>query len=118
MLFSQLHISLLEAMEKTTFENASWQRLQAVIEHSRIQSVSAFTRHIGINKPENLYQIRRGNNGISKELAKTICGCFPEISMGWLLTGEGSMILGEERQKEERQERAPDLIIKVIIESV
>ena len=36
---------------------------------------------------ENLRQIRRGNNGISRDLALRIHTHFPQYGIGWLLTG-------------------------------
>ncbi len=54
-------------------------------------SVNAFALNIGLKRSENLYQIKKGNHGISKELANTITEKYPAISKSWLLTGEGSM---------------------------
>ncbi len=85
-------------MLKQTASNDFWLRIQAVISHFNFQNVSAFARHIGLGRSENLYQIRRGNNGISRELADMICAVLPEISKGWLLTGEGRMMLGVPEQ--------------------
>ena len=51
----------------------------------------AFALHIGLNRSENLYRIKRGYNGISKELADQIVKKYPEIDKLWLLTGERSM---------------------------
>ncbi len=103
-------------MENKKSENPCWQRIEAVLEHSRIHSINAFARHIGINRGENLYQIRRGNNGISKALAKAINDRFPEISLGWLLSGEGNMLVGEEEQKEGREAREAEVVIRIILE--
>lgn len=75
---------------KTCRDN--WERIEKVIEYSRESSVSAFARKIGLNRGENLYQIKRGNNGISRDLANSIVRHFPEISNAWLLTGEGNML--------------------------
>ncbi len=70
-----------------------WKRLEAVIIAHGFTSVNAFSKHIGLRRAENLYRIRRGNNGISPRLASTIARHFPEVSRGWLLTGEGQMLL-------------------------
>lgn len=43
---------------------------------------------------ENLYQIKRGNNGISRDVAERIVAKFPEIDLLWLLTGNGQMFSG------------------------
>lgn len=50
-----------------------------------------FGRYIGLARSENLYQIKAGKNGISQNLACRIVEKFPELSVGWLLTGEGDM---------------------------
>ncbi len=54
-------------------------------------SVNSFALSIGLNRGENLYQIKRGNNGISRELAGMIAAKYGQISKAWLLTGEGDM---------------------------
>lgn len=74
--------------------NPNWERISQIIKHYDFESVSQFARHIGLNRGENLYQIKRGNNGISKELAEMISEKFPELSKAWVLTGEGTMMLG------------------------
>ncbi len=73
--------------------NTPWKRIEAVIIAHGFTSVNAFARHIGLRRAENLYQIRRGNNKISPRLAATIAHHFPEVSQGWLITGEGQMML-------------------------
>lgn len=69
-----------------------WQRLSAVIEWADM-SANYFARHIGLPRGENIYQIKRGNNGISRRLAERIVAHFPQISKMWLLTGEGEMFV-------------------------
>lgn len=54
-------------------------------------STNYFARYIGLARGENLYQIKRGNNGISRDLANRIVEKFPQVSKLWLLTGEGQM---------------------------
>lgn len=70
-----------------------WQRLEKVVRWAGL-SVNAFALHLGLGRGENLYQIKRGNNGISKELAELIVAKYPEISRAWLVTGEGDMFAG------------------------
>ena len=41
----------------------------------------------------NLYQIKRGNNGVSLDLANRIVAKFSEVSKLWLLTGDGPMLI-------------------------
>ncbi|MBQ1957927.1 MAG: hypothetical protein II353_03615, partial [Alistipes sp.] len=70
--------------------NRSWERLESVIRWSNM-TINAFGRHIGLVRSENLYQIKAGKNGISQNLARRIVDKFPEVSLGWLLSGEGEM---------------------------
>lgn len=68
--------------------NSAWDRLSEVITYSGL-SVNAFAKAIGLKRSENLYQIKRGNNGISPKLAKRISRVFPCFSVAWLIFGEG-----------------------------
>lgn len=58
-------------------------------------STNYFARYIGLARGENLYQIKRGNNGISLDVADRIVAKFPQIDKLWLLTGEGQMFADE-----------------------
>lgn len=71
--------------------NANWERLCKVIEHSGL-SVNAFARAIGLSCGETLYQIRRGNNGISPNVAKRIHQKYPAFSLAWLMFGCGEPV--------------------------
>lgn len=67
-----------------------WQRLETIIKMSGM-SINAFARCIGLSRGENLYQIKKGNNGISRDLANRIINYYPQISFSWLVTGDGAM---------------------------
>lgn len=67
-----------------------WQRLERVVKWTGL-SVNSFALNIGLKRSENLYQIKKGNNGISRDLADLIAQKYPSISKGWLLSGEGDM---------------------------
>lgn len=70
----------------------NWHRIEKIVKWTGL-SVNAFAREIGLNRAENLYQIKRGNNGISRDLAELICEKYALVSKAWLLTGEGEMFL-------------------------
>jgi hypothetical protein len=72
-----------------------WQRLEKVIKWTG-HAINAFAREIGLNRAENLYQIKNGNNRISRNLADIIVDKYPKINKGWLLTGEGDMFTHDE----------------------
>ena len=71
-----------------------WQRIEAVVVWAKM-STNGFARHIGLARGENLYQIKRGNNGISLDVADRIVAKFPQVDKLWLLTGEGQMFSDE-----------------------
>lgn len=71
-----------------------WQRLEQVIKWTGL-STNAFAVGIGLKRSENLYQIKRGNNGISKDLAELITRKYPSVNRSWLLTGDGGMFTGQ-----------------------
>lgn len=70
----------------------TWHRLERVIKWTGL-SVNSFALNIGLKRSENLYQIKRGNNGISRDLANLITTKYPTVSKGWLLTGERDMFI-------------------------
>lgn len=71
-----------------------WQRLEQVIKWTGL-STNAFATGIGLKRSENLYQIKRGNNRISKNLAEAIVRKYNTVNLAWLLTGEGEMLAGQ-----------------------
>lgn len=71
----------------------SWQRLEQVVKWAGT-STNKFALGIGLKRSENLYQIKRGAFGISKELSSLITKKYPQISRSWLITGEGQMLTG------------------------
>ncbi len=71
--------------------NESWERLRRVIEWSGL-SINGFAKRIGLTYAESLYRIKRGQNGISKELATKITETYPTINRVWLLMGEETML--------------------------
>ena len=83
-----------------------WQRIEAVIGWAKM-STNGFAWYIGLARGENLYQIKRGNNGISLDVAERICAKFPQIDKLWLLAGDGQMFI---REHEESAEIADALI--------
>ncbi len=74
----------------------NWQRIEKVVNWTGL-SVNAFARNIGLKRAENLYQIKKGNHGISKELAEMITAKYSTVNKSWLLTGQGEMFLDDAR---------------------
>lgn len=79
-------------IRQTTASNdhSQWDRLKAITDNYGM-SVNRFAKHLELNSAEVLYRIKHGKNGISRRLADRIVEKHPEISKGWLLTGEGLM---------------------------
>ena len=73
-----------------TNHSSDWDRLESVIRWTQM-TINGFGVHIGLPRAENLYQIKARKNGISRALATRIVEHFPEVSLGWLLSGEGDM---------------------------
>jgi hypothetical protein len=74
----------------------NWQRIEKIVNWTGL-SVNAFARGIGLKRAENLYQIKKGNHGISRELAELICAKYPTVDKAWLLTGLGEMFAREDK---------------------
>jgi hypothetical protein len=72
----------------------NWERLVKVIERFGV-SVNSFARCLGFARAESLYHIRRGNYGISEDLADRIVKLDGDIDRTWLLTGVGNMLRSE-----------------------
>lgn len=83
-------IEHLNPIAESSPELTAWQRLETIIKMSGM-SINAFARCIGLARGENLYQIKKGNNRISRDLASRIVNYYPQISFSWLMTGEGPM---------------------------
>ena len=70
----------------------NWERLERVITYTKL-STNAFALSIGMQRSENIYHIKRGNFGISDDLAERIVARYPEINPTWLLSGVGDMLI-------------------------
>ena len=57
----------------------NWQRIDSVIRWANM-TINYFALYIGLPRGENLYQIKKGNNSISRNLADKIVTKFPEVS--------------------------------------
>jgi hypothetical protein len=71
---------------------SSWNRLKKVIDWSGL-SINSFAQSIGLKRAENLYQIKKGNYSISRDLSELITIKYCNISKSWLLSGEGDMFI-------------------------
>lgn len=108
-----------------TNNSSDWDRLESVIRWTQM-TINGFGVHIGLPRAENLYQIKAGKNGISRALATRIVEHFPEVSLGWLLSGEGDMFGRRDRAdvvpfydgdlgacRQSAREREPDAVFSL-----
>lgn len=63
-------------------------------------NTNLFAAHLGLGRAENLYHIRKGNYGISHDLADRIISSDPNIDRTWLLSGVGNMLKSDPVQQE------------------
>ena len=53
---------------------------------------SSFAETLGMKRPDRLYNVLQGKNGLSVKLANLITSIYNDVSFDWLMTGEGEMI--------------------------
>lgn len=69
----------------------NWERLAKVIERFGL-TINSFAKVLGLNRSETLYHIRKGDFGISVDLADRIVKIDKDIDRTWLLSGIGNML--------------------------
>lgn len=67
--------------------NECWERIEKVLKHAGM-STNYFAKYIGLPRGENLYQIKRGKNRISLDVAQKIHEKLPKFSIPWLMFGD------------------------------
>lgn len=67
--------------------NECWERIEKVLKLAGM-STNYFAKYIGLARGENLYQIKRGKNRISLDVAQKIHEKFPKFSIPWLMFGD------------------------------
>ena len=79
--------------------NEYWARVQEVIDHLNM-NINQFATALGLNRSETLYQIKRGNSTITRNIATRIVEKFPHFSLPWLMTGYGLMVASPDDNSE------------------
>ena len=59
---------------------------------------------MGYSNPSAFSQVINGKTSEPKLFANKLANLYPSLNLNWLLTGEGSMILGEENATQQKQE--------------
>lgn len=78
------------------------ERLKQFIDFINV-SISAFEKSIGMSNA-SFRKIYNNNGAIGSDKLERILNTYPQLNPSWLLTGEGSMILGEENAVQQKQE--------------
>ncbi|MBD5231709.1 MAG: helix-turn-helix transcriptional regulator [Bacteroidales bacterium] len=68
------------------------ERLAALRQHTGM-SLKKMSEEAGIKTAQTLYEIKNGKHSFSSEVAKKLHERWPELSRGWLMSGEGEMLL-------------------------
>lgn len=66
------------------------ERLRKVIESTGMSTLS-FSKEIGLETPQRVYNVMKGKNKISKDLAIRISKKFDSVSAIWLLSGSQTL---------------------------
>ena len=70
----------------------SYSRIQEILDYYCI-TANAFSKRIGLKRPQSLYDIRDGKvKTISYYIAQKIHEAYKEIDLDWILTGQGEMM--------------------------
>lgn len=77
-------------------DNETWLRLEQVISATG-HNANSLARYIGLSRGENLYQIKRGKNNISLDVARRIHDKYPQFSVAWLMCGEENIGIATEQ---------------------
>ncbi|MDE6803400.1 MAG: XRE family transcriptional regulator [Muribaculaceae bacterium] len=84
------------------------ERLKAIISYTDF-SDRAFAIKCGIKQPTLDKQLRR-LRAVSIETILAVCTTFPEISVEWLMKGEGNMLKSQNKEDTERMLKLLDTI--------
>lgn len=74
--------------------------LYKYIQHRQMNAAS-FAESLGLSRPDRLYNVLKGKNGLSEKFASLISSKYNDLNYDWLLTGEGEMIKMEGKQFDE-----------------
>jgi len=71
------------------------ERIEELLYHFRMMQKD-FAEKCGI-LPETIADIKREKHGISKRVFGKIIKAFPEVNKEWLATGDGEMLIGDQK---------------------
>lgn len=100
----QIFYALFYAQSKYISYMTESERLKCVIEYYKMNT-NKFAEYIGLKSAQNLYDVLKGRNGISKDLSEKIKALCVNVNISWLLTGEGDMLKSASQGNEETGEK-------------
>lgn len=75
------------------------ERIESIIKYGNHKNAKALSTALGMRSAQVFYDIQSGKvKSISSQLANKIVLVYPEISMNWLLTGQGEMLSNSEHK--------------------
>lgn len=86
--------------------NTAAERLEALRKFTGM-SLKRLAEEADIKTTQTLYEIKKGKHSFSTDVATKIQKRWPEISRGWLMSGEGEMLLGENERESAEAKRVP-----------
>ena len=81
------------------------ERVDYLINYLKLVPLS-FSRSLGYDRADKIYNILKGRNKISADVARDITTIYDNISYDWLLTGKGEML--KDNPASEVSEPAPE----------
>lgn len=81
-------------------------RLIALKMHTGL-SLKRMAEEAGIKTIQTLYEIKKGRHSFSREVASKLQARWPEVSRGWLMSGEGEMLLADAEKKYSEPSQEP-----------
>lgn len=75
----------------SVFMSTDKERMELLLAHLKMNANELATS-LGHKRPDRVYHVIRGRNGISASLAREIIFVYPDISFYWLKNGDGNMI--------------------------
>jgi len=83
------------------------ERIEFLINYLKMVPLS-FSKSLGYDRADKIYNILKGRNKISADVARDITTIYDNVSYDWLLNGKGEMLKKELSGKEILMEQEPE----------
>lgn len=78
-----------------TNRKESAERVRALLDYLKLRP-AAFAQSLGKSR-QNIYELQNAKYCLNKEWCDLICDRYPHISKMWLLTGQGEMLVNQDK---------------------